>query len=144
MSPSHPLLQRLAETILLGETLQMLGVIFPDFEMLDHWTQGEFHHDLVFQIRAAKKLPGDFLVVSTNCNGGVKEIVCLAERPERWALWNQRCPENPEFDGELAPLLAVARTELWFDPCEILVEDARSELLPSCRTRARGGGWEMK
>ena len=61
---------------------------------------------------------------------------------ERWALWNHRCPDNADFDGELPPLLARATTHHWFDPCELLTESARSELRPEFRKRQRGGGWE--
>jgi hypothetical protein len=53
-----------------------------------------------------------------------------------------RCPRVPEFDGDLRPILARATTEHWFDPCELLAADARSELRPECRRRQEGGGWE--
>ncbi|MCB9788905.1 MAG: hypothetical protein H6744_19690 [Deltaproteobacteria bacterium] len=56
-------------------------------------------------------------------------------------MWHARCPDNPEFEGELPPVLAVARTAHWFDPCALLAEDARSELRPEARRRQRGGGW---
>lgn len=111
------------------------------YDLLDHWTQGEFHHDLVLAV-SSSRLPGPVLVVSTNCNGGVKEVLCFAAPPDRWALWHHRCPDNPEFSGSLVPVLGLARTSHWFDPCELLTPDARSELLPEARCRARGGGWE--
>jgi Ribbon-helix-helix protein, copG family len=46
------------------------------------------------------------------------------------------------------PLLAVSGsiqglTEHWFDPCELLAPDARSELRPEYRRRQDGGGWEF-
>lgn len=116
----------------LGELLAKL----PNHELLDHWQQGEFHHDLLLRVGP------EFLVIATNCNGGVKELLLFAEKPERWALWNWRCPENPEFAGELSAPLMQHRSPHWFDPCALLVEDARSELRPECRRRARGGGWE--
>jgi hypothetical protein len=90
------------------------------------------------------ELPGSILVVATNCNGGVKEVLAFDEVPDRYALWHFRCPENPEFDGLLPPLLQTARTTHWFDPCALLLPDARSEYRAECRVRQRGGGWQQK
>jgi hypothetical protein len=125
---------------LLGEVVRRFGA----YEIVDHFTQGEFHHDVVVRLpeRAEEELPGRVLVVATNCNGGVKEVLCFAEVPDRWALWHQRCPDVADFTGELTPILARAVTEHWFDPCELLRADARSELRPEHRRRQRGGGWE--
>lgn len=134
------MLELLAGRMILGELLTTLDARFGGFKLLDHWLQGEFHHDLVLQVEDVSLPP--FLVVSTNCNGGIKEVLGLSERPERWALWNHRCPENDEFEGEISGVVGVARTSHWFDPCEILVHDARSELKPEFRTRQRGGSWE--
>jgi len=106
------------------------------YTLLEHWQQGEFHHDHV--IRVADQV----LVVATNCNAGVKEVLVFEQVPDRWALWHHRCPDNVEFEGVLPPLLGSARTEHWFDPNLLLAENARSELLPGARRRARGGGWE--
>jgi hypothetical protein len=39
--------------------------------------------------------------------------------------------------------LARATTHHWFDPCELLGWDARSELKAEHRRRQPGGGWEM-
>jgi hypothetical protein len=62
-------------------------------------------------------------------------------------LWNERCPENPEFASRASVPLPVvharSRTRHWFDPCALLVDDARSELKPGCRKRSIGGGWEQ-
>ena len=44
----------------------------------------------------------------------------------------------------LARQLGRAQTVHWFDPCELLADDARSELRPEFRRRQRGGGWESK
>ena len=141
---THPLLKTLAETLLLGECLQMLFILFPDYELREHWLQGEFHHDLVLYIpNALPRLPGAWLVISTNCNGGIKEVLCLEEEPDRWALWHHRCPENPEFSGAALAPKGLARTVHWFEPCVLLEPDARSELLPEHRQRQRGGGWQM-
>ena len=90
----------------------------------------------------AAGLDGRVLVVTTNCNDGIKEVMLFAEVPERSALWHERCPENPEFTGELPQLLGRARTEHWFDPCRLLAETARSEYRPEHRRRQPGGGWE--
>jgi hypothetical protein len=84
---------------------------------------------------AAGELPGRVLVVATNCNGGIKEVLCFAALPDRGALWHHRCPDAPDFDGELDPVLARAVTEHWFDPCELLAADARSELRPEYRRK---------
>ena len=64
--------------------------------------------------------------------------------PDRMALWHSRCPENPEFGGAIPPILAAARTLHWFDPCNLLTSDARSELRPEFRERQTGGGWTAK
>lgn len=111
------------------------------FDHLDHWQQGEFHHDHVLRVIAPGDLPGSIVVVATNCNGSVKEVLCLAEVPGRWALWGWRVPENPEFEAEGVTVLAVARTSRWFDPRRLLLPETRSELLPEFRRRQRGGGW---
>lgn len=131
------------QNLVLGSLLDALGRACGGYELLDHWTQGEFHHDIVLRVREARGLPGSVLVVSTNCNGGVKELSCFSSVPDRWALWHRRCPTNPEFEGQLPPVLGEARTLHWFDPCELLGEDARSELKPECRRRQRGGGFEL-
>ena len=71
------------------------------YELVDHWQQGEFHHDVVVRVpRAKPDLGADILVVATNCNGGVKEIFCFDQVPDRSALWHYRCPQSPEFGGE--------------------------------------------
>ena len=89
-------------------------------------------------------MPGPVLVVASNCNGGIKELLCFGELPEQGALWRWRCPDNDEFEGELPELLGRATTRHWFDPCELLLPDARSELSPEFRERQRGGGWMPK
>jgi hypothetical protein len=63
--------------------------------------------------------------------------------PDRWALWHHRCPDVADFSGELSPILARSITEHWFDPCELLRPDARSELRAEHRRRQLGGGWEQ-
>lgn len=133
--------EELARLPMLGSLLDHLQRKHGGYELLEHWLQGEFHHDLLIRV-SAPAVPGRYLVVATNCNGGVKELLAFDEIPDRWALWHARCPDNPEFLGVLPPLLAEARTPHWFDPCLLLAANARSELKPSCRTRARGGGWE--
>ncbi|MFP4597816.1 MAG: hypothetical protein ACOC9J_05350 [Persicimonas sp.] len=139
----HPALELLAKQMLLGEMMVVLEEQFGGYELLAHWTQGEFHHDLVLEVEH-EALPGSHLVVSTNCNGGIKEVMALDKRPNRWALWNHRCPDNPEFGGVLGSVQGFARTMHWFDPCGLLEDDARSELKPEFRERQRGGGWKKK
>ena len=132
----------LASTMVLGALLARARERWGDFELLDHWQQGEFHHDVVLRItKRAPELPGSVLIVATNCNGGVKEVLCLAEPPERFGLWHARCPDNPEFDGAAPRILAAATTPHWFDPCELLAPDARSELREEFREKQCGGGW---
>jgi hypothetical protein len=137
-------IEALAQNLGLGALLEALRSDFGGYDVVDHWQQGEFHHDLVIRIVGQTKLPGPVLVVATNCNGGVKEVLCFSTLPEHDALWHHRCPDNPDFRGELAPVLASARTVHWFDPCELLTADARSEYLPEHRERQPGGGWRLK
>lgn len=138
------LVRRLADTLVLGAALSEARRACGGFELLDHWKQGEFHHDVVVRlpVHAGSALEaGAVLVIATNCNGGVKEVLAFAHAPDRWALWHWRCPHVADFAGELPPLLARATTEHWFDPCELLAPDARSELREEHRERQRGGGW---
>jgi hypothetical protein len=140
----EPVVETLALNLGLGSLLEDLRRDHGGYEIVEHWQQGEFHHDLVLRVTSAGPLPGEILVVATNCNGGVKEVLCFARAPERGALWHHRCPDNPEFAGELSPPLATARTIHWFDPCELLRPDARSEYRPEHRERQTGGGWQPK
>lgn len=136
----------LARHLILGALLDDLTARYGGYEIVAHWTQGEFHHDVVLRLpesAASCELPGRILVIATNCNGGIKEILSFSEVPDRIALWHHRCPDLCEFSGELVTILDRAVTEHWFDPCEILAADARSELRPEHRKRQAGGGWEM-
>jgi hypothetical protein len=136
----------LARCLVLGTLLDEVNRRFGGYDLVAHWTQGEFHHDIVLRLpeAAASVLPGRVLVVATNCNGGVKEVVAFSDVPDRRALWHHRCPDIAEFDGTLGPILARAITEHWFDPCELLAANARSELRPEFRRRQEGGGWEQE
>ncbi|MFK7986075.1 MAG: hypothetical protein AB8I08_08585 [Sandaracinaceae bacterium] len=130
------------DALTLGELLDRLTRGFGGYDLLHHWTQGEFHHDVVLEIPPDSALSARFLVVATNCNGGVKEVLSFSEPPARDALWHWRCPEVPDFEPLALPeVRAVLRTVHFFDPCELLTEDARSELRPEHRKRQRGGGW---
>jgi hypothetical protein len=135
----------LASHLILGDLLTELERRHGEWDLLAHWKQGEFHHDVVVGLKGQ----GDpahpaVLVIATNCNGGVKEVLAFADVPDRYALWHHRCPEEPEFEGELIPILASSKTSHWFDPCALLAEDARSELKPEFRKRQKGGGWEPR
>jgi len=144
-SPEHHLLQQLADKLSLGSVLDELRRRAGRYELVDHWQQGEFHHDTVLRADAERVgVPGEILVVATNCNGGVKEILCFEHIPERSALWHQRCPDNPEFSGHLPKVLACSRTRHWFDPCMLLTDDTRSEYRQEFRERQPGGGWKLK
>ncbi|MET0592333.1 MAG: hypothetical protein ABW133_06520 [Polyangiaceae bacterium] len=140
---SKSAVQALADTMVLGNLLESLRKRYGAYELVDHWRQGEFHHDIILRVSERKSLPGRILAVATNCNGGVKEVLCFAERPTRSALWHWRCPRVAEFTGMLPPILARAMTHHWFDPCELLGNDARSEIKAEYRRRQAGGGWEM-
>lgn len=132
----------LANSLVLGALLEEVRRRWGAYELVDHWQQGEFHHDTLVRIPASGgQLPGAVLVVATNCNGGVKEVLCFGEVPARRALWHARCPDNPEFSGSLPPLLGAAKTAHWFDPCELLQPNARSEYRTEFRERQCGGGW---
>lgn len=138
-------IERLAETRVLGFLLESVRQRWGSYDLLEHHQQGEFHHDVFVRVPNAKPgLPGEYLVISTNCNGGVKEVLCFEAPTEPAALWHFRCPENPAFRGTLPRILAQARTEHWFDPCELLAPDARSELKPEFREAQLGGGWCKK
>jgi hypothetical protein len=137
-------IQELADTLVLGALLDEVRARFGRYDLVDHWKQGEFHHDVVVRVHdRGRSLPGDVLVIATNCNGGVKEVLCFDVVPDRGALWRWRCPEVNDFSGDLPPIHARAVTHHWFDPCELLVPEARSELREEVRQRQPGGGWEM-
>ncbi|MET0790277.1 MAG: hypothetical protein ABW061_02035 [Polyangiaceae bacterium] len=141
----HATVQRLAEQRTLGALLEDVRRDFGGYDLLLHHQQGEFHHDVFVRVASAMpRLPGEYLVISTNCNGGVKELLCFAEPVDPAALWHSRCPSNEAFSGELPRVLASARTEHWFEPCELLLPDARSELKAEFRERQTGGGWCKK
>src|SRR5213075_1388037 len=97
--------ETLARHLGLGSLLADLQQNFGGYEIIDHWQRGEFHHDLLLRVNAEARLPGPVLVVATNCNGGVKEVLCFESAPEESALWHFRCPDSPEFAGALPPML---------------------------------------
>lgn len=132
-------LDELGACLMLGDLLELVTKRFGTYELVAHWTQGEFHHDLVLRLPGSPPL--GVLVVSTNCNGGVKEVLALADVPDRAALWAYRCGEDATVERSL---LGTTRTLHYFNPCELLGDDARSELLPEHRQRQSGGGWELK
>jgi hypothetical protein len=132
----------LSRFLVLGALLDEVRRRWGAYELVHHWQQGEFHHDIVLRVvLAARDIGGEILVVATNCNGGVKEVLCFAAVPDRLALWHSRCPNNPEFRGAIPPVVAASRTEHWFDPCDLLEPDARSEYKPEFREKQCGGGW---
>ena len=139
------MLETLAKELSLGDFLERVRAMCGGFELASHHTQGEFHHDVTVRVPEGTKLPGRVLVVATNCNGGVKEVLAFDEVPSPDALWHHRCPDNPEFVPTLAlpPILGHVTTMHFFDPCELLREDARSELRSEHRARQAGGGWCM-
>ena len=138
-------LDALARTMTLGALLERLHDAHGGYELIAHHTQGEFHHDVIVRVHDHAALPGEYVSVATNCNGGVKEVLAFRDEPTPDALWRMRCPDNADFGtGQVATPLGVVRTVHYFDPCELLREDARSELKPEFRQRQRGGGWEPR
>jgi hypothetical protein len=136
---------QLAAKLMLGELLAEVVKRWGAYEFVDHWQQGEFHHDTVLRVPSGRgELSGAYLVVATNCNGGVKEVLCFETLPTRGGLWRTRCPANVEFEGELPSILARGVTDHWFDPCVLLGPGARSEYRADCRVRQPGGGWMPK
>lgn len=136
-------LTELAESLLLGPALARLRAEQGGYELLAHWQQGEFHHDLLLHLPSLAESQPHYLVIATNCNGGIKELLRFDSPPERWALWRWRCPDNDEFEGDLPPVRERLTTVHFFDPCELLRPDARSEIRPEFRKRMRGGGWTL-
>ncbi len=140
--------ETLAQHLSLGSLLDALSTV-KQYRILTHWPQGEFHHDLVIHIPDfAPELTAPVLVISSDCNGGVKELICMSAVPPRWSLWHHRCPTHPDFpisaDQAQLPLThGWIRTSLWQDPCALLTWDAPSELKPEARRRQIGGGWEL-
>jgi hypothetical protein len=112
--------EHLARKLALGPLLDELRLHCDGFRLVAYWQQGEYHHDIVLAVNRKGPLPGSVLVVSTNCNAAVKEVLCFDAVPTRGALWHSRCPGDPHFAGELPPLLAAARTQRWVDPCKVL------------------------
>jgi hypothetical protein len=71
--------------MVLGNLLESLRTRFGAYDLVDHWRQGEFHHDVIVRLHDKKSLPGEILAIATNCNGGVKEVLCFDEIPQRSA-----------------------------------------------------------
>src|SRR5215217_1225504 len=113
-------MQQLSNQLILSALLDELRVRYSGYEIVAHWRQGEFHHDLILHLPTDAALPGRFLVIATNCNGGIKELLWLADMPTRGGLWKLRCPANPEFEGSTPNVLAHSMTVHWFDPGELL------------------------
>lgn len=144
LSPSA-LVERLVARLTLGELLAVIVVDWGRYELVTHWQQGEFHHDTILRIpHPDLEPPGSYLVVATNCNGGVKEVLCVATLPTRGGLWRWRCADAKEFEGDPPIIIARAVTLHWFDPCKLLTPDARSEYREEHRVRQAGGGWVVK
>ena len=76
-------IESLASHLMLGDLLDELTRRFGGYDLVAHWTQGEFHHDVVVKVPGSARLvlPGSVVVVATNCNGGVKEVLCFADEP---------------------------------------------------------------
>lgn len=123
------MINSLAQELLLGHLLQRLQDEFSDFELIAHWTKGEYHHDIVVRLGDHRDLPGPVLVVSTNCNGGVKEVLCFSDPPSQEELWDLR-DENLETD-ELPVVLAAARTIHWVDPISLIRRPTMVDMRPS-------------
>jgi hypothetical protein len=149
-------LARLTRSLVLGDLLAELIRLHGGFELVEHWTQGEFHHDVVLRLppgalagpsSGASGAPGSWgssrsvLVVATNCNGGVKELLAFDDVPSRRALWDYRVGTS---SADAIQLRGSARTLHWFDPRELLGDNARSEIKREYRQRQEGGGWQLR
>ena len=134
----------LARCLTIGALLDVMTRRFGGYEVVAHWTLGELHHDIVVMLPASATvdLPGRVLVVSANGEGGIKEVLCFAEVPDRSALWHERCPEALEFSGELEPVLGRATTQHWFDPRELLKAAPRDAQPEPRRAPGKGAAWE--
>ncbi len=135
------IVKRLADRLVLGDLLTELHQMIGPSRPIAVWKQSCSHSDVVVQLDHRKELPGSVLVIAIDCDRGVKEVLCFDEIPDRWALWHWRCPTNPEFEGEIPPLLDYEKTQHWFDPNEICDDDSYCELRPEFRQRQRGGGF---
>jgi hypothetical protein len=100
----------LARHLVLGALLEDLTERYGAYELVAHWTQGEFHHDVVLRLpeAAASDLPGRVLVVATNCNGGIKEVLSLPKCPTAARSGTtavRRCASSraPSFRSSSAP-----------------------------------------
>lgn len=92
---AETVVERLAEERMLGALLDAVRRGWGGYDLLVHHQQGEFHHDVVVRVPDAKpRLPGQYLVISTNCNGGVKEVLCFDEPVEPAALWHLPLPRQ--------------------------------------------------
>lgn len=134
----------LVSSYAIGNLLGDLRKRFGGYRLIENWQQGEFHYDLVLEVPGSGMLPGNILVIATNCVGGVKEVFCLDYVPTRYALWKFRCPDINEFTGAMPRILGYARTRNWVDPKGLIGDDAPSEIKPEFRNRVRGGGYAMK
>jgi hypothetical protein len=135
-------LARLTRSLVLGDLLAELIRLHGGFELVEHWTQGEFHHDVVLRLPPGALASGSsVLVVATNCNGGVKELLAFDDVPSRRALWDYRVGTS---SAEAIQLRGSARTLHWFDPRELLGDNARSEIKREYRQRQEGGGWQLR
>jgi hypothetical protein len=135
-------LARLTRSLVLGDLLAELIRLHGGFELVEHWTQGEFHHDVVLRLPpGALAAAASVLVVATNCNGGVKELLAFDDVPSRRALWDYRVGTS---SAAAIQLRGSARTLHWFDPRELLGDNARSEIKREYRQRQEGGGWQLR
>lgn len=113
-------LASLAGNLALGNLLDEVTQRFDGYQIIEHWEQGEYHHDLLIRVNSPRGLPGPVLLISTNCNAGVKEILCFADTFDRQAIWGHRCPGLPQFKAKLPPILGRIQTVYWIDPCSLL------------------------
>ena len=55
---NNEVVKALAETLSLGAVLDRLRDHHSGYDLIEHWTQGEFHHDVVLRVNALNGLPG--------------------------------------------------------------------------------------
>jgi hypothetical protein len=56
--------QRLADELSSKALLEVLQQDYGGFDLLHHWQQGKFHHDIVLAVKEPRALPGAILVVA--------------------------------------------------------------------------------
>ena len=113
--------------MVLGSLLERLNLDYGGYELLAHHTQGEFHHDVVLRVQSMQgvpgmhgegALPGEILVVSTNCNGGIKEVLVFEAEPDLGAaLFRPLRVDERARAQRAAPRVPAPPARGWLGAC---------------------------